>query len=93
MKTVSLITLTKIRHSIYNNFETVINSLFNDTTTLIKWFNDNYFKMNADKCQLLITNHEEQVSIKIDSESISGKKWVKLLGIKIDNKLDFNEHV
>ena len=49
--------------------------------------------MNADKCQLLITYHEEQVFIKIDGESISGKQWVKLLGIKIDNKLDFNEHV
>ena len=43
--------------------------------------------MKADKCQLLITNHEEQVSIKI------GQKWVKRLGIKIVNKLDFNEHV
>ena len=80
-------------YAIDNNFETVINSLINDTTTLIKWSHDNYFKMNADKYQLLITNHEEQVSIKIDGESISGKKWVKLLAIKIDNKLDFNEHV
>ena len=49
--------------------------------------------MNADKCQLLITKHEEQVEIKIDGELISGRKWVKLLGVKIDNKLDFNEHV
>ena len=45
--------------------------------------------MNADKCQLLITNHEEQVTIKIDGESVSDKKWFKLLGINIDNKLDF----
>ena len=80
-------------YAIEKNLDLVINSLLNDTATLKIWFNVNYLKMNADKCQLLITNHEEQVEIKIDGELISGRKWVKLLGVKIDNKLDFNEHV
>ena len=60
---------------------------------LIKWFNDNYFKMNLDKCQLLITNHEEDVSATIEGEIIKCKKSIKLLGINIDNKLCFNEHI
>ena len=71
----------------------LIDALENDTMTLIKWFHDNYFKMNAKKCQLIVTNHEEDVTAFIDEEIIKGSKSVKLLGINIDNKLDFNKHV
>ena len=35
--------------------------------------------MNADKCRLLVTNHEVDVSINIDDEMINGRKTVKLL--------------
>ena len=80
-------------YNIDSNIEELINSITNDTSLLIKWFKDNYFKMNADKCHLLITNHDEEVLVNIEGESIKGSKSVKLLGINIDNKLDFNEHV
>ena len=49
--------------------------------------------MNADKCKLLISNAAENVSLKIDGDNIKANKSVKLLGIKIDNQLDFNDHV
>ena len=49
--------------------------------------------MNADKCHLLVTNHDADVSVTIDGEIIKGSKSVKLLGLCIDNKLDFNEHI
>ena len=49
--------------------------------------------MNADKCHLLITNHENDVSITIDGLTIECCKSVKLLGVCIDNNLNFNEHV
>ena len=65
----------------------------NDTSTLIESFNDNYFKMNADKCHLLITNHDDDVSVAIDGETMKGEKSVKLLEINIDNKVDFKNHV
>ena len=35
----------------------------------------------------------ENVSISIEGETISARKCIKLLGIKIDNKLDYNEHI
>ena len=57
------------------------------------WFDNNFLKLNADKCKLLVTKHEDEVSITLDTEVIKGNKTVKLLGIKIDNKLDFNEHI
>ena len=47
--------------------------------------------MNIDKCHLLVTNHEEDVSALIEGVKIEFKKSVKLLGIYIDNKLDFDE--
>ena len=80
-------------HAVDPNIDILINSLIHDTLTLIKWFNENYFKMNADKCHLLITNHEDDISATIAGETIKCEKSVKLLGINIDNKLDFNDHV
>ena len=49
--------------------------------------------MNADKCKLLITNNDENVSLTVDGHNIEGNKIVKLLGIKIDNQPNFNDHV
>ena len=80
-------------YNIEKNVENVISNLQVDSETLLNWFNDNFFKLNADKCKLLVTNHEDEVSIKIGRETIKGKKSVKLLGVKIDNKLNFKEHV
>ena len=80
-------------YAVNPNLDALINSLINDTSTLIKWFDNNYFKMNTEKCHLLITNHKDDVSAIIGGETIICKKSVNLLGISIDNKLDFNEHV
>ena len=80
-------------YAIESKIEDILNSLVNDTSALIKWFNVNYFKMNAAKCQLLITNHDNNVSTIIDGQVIHNSKSVKLLGVCVDNKLDFTEHV
>ena len=80
------------QYAVDSNTDELTESLVNDTSTLIKWFNDNYFKMNRDKCHLLITNPEDDVSAKIEGVIIKCKKSVELLGINIDNKLDFDEH-
>ena len=47
--------------------------------------------MNADKSHLLLTKHHDNVSIVVDKEIIKASDKVKLLGVTIDNKLDFNE--
>ena len=57
------------------------------------WFDNNFLKLNAAKCKLLVTKHEDEVSITLDKEVTKWNKTVKLLGIKIDNKLDFNENI
>ena len=73
--------------------ECVLKSLEDDALILAKWFSENYLKMNADKCHLLVPRHTDEVCIKINDEVICGEPSVKLLGVKINNKLDFNEHV
>ena len=80
-------------YAIDTKVDDLINTLESNTSILIKWFHDNYLKMNIDKCHLLITNHDDDVSAVIENEIIVGKKSVKLLGITIDNKLNFRDHV
>ena len=60
---------------------------------MVKWFKNNYLQMNPDKCKLLIGNREKDFSLIIDNEVIECSKSIKLLGVKIDNKLHFDEHV
>ena len=49
--------------------------------------------LKSDKCKLLITNHSEDISINVGKEYIKSRASVKLLGVKIDSNLTFNEHV
>ena len=74
------------------DIETVLQYLKYDTNILL-WFENNYFKMNADKCKLLITNNDENVSLVVDIHKLKVNKTVKLSEIKIDNQLNFNDHV
>ena len=67
--------------------------LLHTTNILIKWFQDNYLKLNTDKCHLLVSNHKECVFINAADDIIDCEISVKLLGVTIDNKLNFHEHV
>ena len=53
----------------------------------------NYLKMNEDKCHLLVPKHNDDVYIRVNEETIKGEKTVKLLGITLNNKMNFNDHV
>ena len=71
----------------------LLNILEKNMEVLTAWFKNNYFKLNADKCKLLVSSHDEDASILIEDEIVEGSKSVKLLGIKIDNEFKFKEHV
>ena len=77
-------------YAIANDTLSLLNILEKNVEILTTWFKNNYFKMNADKCKLLVSNHEEDASILINGEIVEGNKSVKLLGLKIDNELNFN---
>ena len=75
-----------------DNIDEVITILENDSIQLFKWFSDNQMKANKDKCHLVISNNEK-VSMKIDNIELENTSSEKLLGITIDSKLNFKEHL
>ena len=70
----------------------LLKKLEENTFEIIKWFRNNYMKCNPEKNQLIVTNCEK-ASLTIDNNVIECSSSVKLLGVTIDNKLNFDEHV
>ena len=60
--------------------------------TLLKWFNESSIKANPGKYHLLLSGGDSS-KITIGNKTISSSKYEKLLGIKIDNNLNFKEHI
>ena len=64
----------------------------------IKWFNDNDMKVNPDKFQaMLLTSrtqcHPDNYYFEIEGVKLKPEKSVKLLGVYIDDKLKFHDHI
>ena len=60
----------------------------------IRWFKNNYLKLNTDKCRLIVSgNKHEQVWANIGKDLIQESNDVKLLGITIDRDLKLDKHV
>ena len=79
-------------YSTGKDIETLLCTLQTETSKVLKWFHDNEMKSNDDKCHLIVAN-EENVSITLGQETIESSDSVVLLGINIDKKLNFSEHV
>ena len=75
-----------------NSIEEVIQKVQNAAKTLFQWFSDNQIKSNPDKCHFLCNSNSE-VSLTIETQKIKNSKFEKLLGIKLDSKLNFNSHI
>ena len=72
-----------------NSIKELITKLENDSEVAIQWFKDNGMSANPDKFQAMIINkcgrHKDLHSLKIGG--------FDLLGIEIDNKLNFNSQI
>jgi len=79
-------------YTIQDNLEKILDVLNSETSLLLNWFHINEMKSNNDKCHLFLPN-KDNISIDIGNETIESSNVVDLLGIKIDNKLNFNDHV
>ena len=80
-----------------SNLTELIKNLEKDSEIAINWFKSNEMLVNAEKFQAIILkkhgNTEEPIKLKIDNKEIETEKNVKLLGVTIDEKLNFDEHV
>ena len=76
------------------SLEELLRKLESDTISVIIWFENNFMKLNQDKCHFLIaTNTNEHLWIKVGNEMIWESPEEKLLGLTIDKHLNFNSHV
>ena len=74
--------------------ETILRQLETDDTLVVKWFSDNYLKLNDDKCHLMIFGNKcSKATATIRSSTIMENEYEKLLGITFDKKLSFRKHI
>ena len=65
-----------------------------DTKLAIELFENNYMKLNEDKCHLLVTGHRcDTLWANIGKTRIWESKNEKLLGFTIDRNQNFDDHV
>ena len=77
-----------------NNIDEMKDKLEKSADIAIEWFRTNYFKLNTDKCKLIVGGHKShQISLRVGSSIVHEVNFVKLLGITIDNKLNFDDHI
>ena len=72
----------------------ILKSLEEDASLLSLWFENNYIKMNEDKSHLLVFGSKgEDVSVNISGSLIQESDEEKLLGLTLDRRLNFKNHV
>ena len=70
----------------------VLEKLESSTHDLFRWFKENHMKANPDKCHRLVATNS-LTSANINDFQITNSTEEKLLGIKFDSKLSFENHV
>ena len=78
----------------------LLETLKTETIKVLNWFETNEMKSNNDKCHLIVAdldrkNYSSTSYIYFDeyNELLESEDVVKLLGLKIDNRLKFTEHI
>ena len=80
-------------YSIADNVENLLDTLEKESTAVLNWFTMNEMKSNDDKCHSIVANADIIYISHLNDAFIESEDSVELLGVKIDNKLKFNEHV
>ena len=76
------------------SFESVLQKLLSDVPVVIDWFHSNELVVNPDKFQVMFLGFDGQsFPVTIDDNLINSSTSVKLLGVNIDCKLSFNNHI
>ena len=75
------------------NVENLLSTLERETSILLEWFKFNETKLIEDKCHLLVANQSEDKSIRLGNVTVVSNRSVELLGVKIDEHVNFNEHI
>ena len=76
----------------------LLQTLEAETSKVLNWFKINEIKSNTDKCHLIVTDKKNRSYtsnsyIHLGNEFLESEDSVKLLGVKIDKNLNFDEHI
>ena len=75
-------------------FDRFTRKLQNDFLILDEWFFNNFLVLNSDKCHFMTLGTPNTLpNFKCKNITIKNSASEKLLGVIIDNKLDFTEHL
>ena len=85
-------------YAIEDDILELLKTLESETSTVLNWFKINEMKSNNDKCHLIVANtnnrsYSSTSYIYLDNAFLESEESVKLLGVKIDKDLNFNEHI
>ena len=76
------------------SLKALVEKLESSAELSIRWFKDNYMKLNEAKCKLIISGNKHEVVIaNVGNGKIMESNNVTLLGIHIDRELKLNNHV
>ena len=75
-----------------DNVDDLIATLRQASNASFEWFQNNLLKINAEKCHLFVSKNDG-VSINEDVYTIDKSDTEKLLGLKLDKKLTFYDHI
>ena len=71
-----------------------IDALSQESELAVDWFKVNMMEANPTKFQaIILRNVDDSTNIPIRDNIVPSAKQVKLLGVTIDDKLDFHQHV
>ena len=77
-----------------NDANAVINKLKQDFSKKFKWFYEHFMILNPDKCYFLTLGFQDtQPNFSYNNLTIKNVSEEKILGITIDNKLNFKSHL
>ena len=85
-------------YAVEKDIMTLLKTLESETFSMLNWFRFNEMKSNSSKCHLIVAdiNHRLYSSksyIHLENVFLENEETVKLLGIKIDQNLKFEEHI
>ena len=85
-------TIKKGRNNVLHKFWSA-RLMYPTAVTLLNWIRNNGKKANPDKFHLLLSDKDENHSMQVGKYEIKNSSHKKLVGLTIDNKLTFGEHV
>ena len=79
------------------SLEEFIKNITSEPEKAVQWFKENVMTINPDKLQVIIIDRKKQQNnptyIKINDRNINSENRVRLLGLEIGSKLNFDKYI